>query len=157
MHRGITFQNMSPTIIIMKKVMNKIASDDESNQSNQNPVVTIWFCLPYCGDKSIQLANSCVKKIKRYCKKYINIQFKFLYDTPKLEFICNNKDKTLFFNNSYVVYHFNCPGCCLERCIEHAWSDKDSAVRAHINECDSIEHIKNLMFLNTSVDCDVVT
>ena len=41
MHRGITFQNMSPTIIIMKKVMNKIASDDESNQSNQNPVVTI--------------------------------------------------------------------------------------------------------------------
>ena len=61
MHRGTTFQNMPPTII-MKKVMNKIASDDESNQFNQNPVVTVWFWLPYCGDKSIQLANSCVKK-----------------------------------------------------------------------------------------------
>ena len=42
---------------------------------------------------------------------------------------------TPFFNNSYVVYHFNCPGCCAsyigktrrtlhERCFEHAWSDK---------------------------------
>ena len=30
-------------------------------------------------------------------------------------------------------------------------------VRAHINECDGIKHIKNLMFLNTSVDGDVTT
>ena len=51
---------------IMKKVINKTTSDDGSNQSNQNPVVTIWFCLPYCRDKSVQLANSRVKKIKRY-------------------------------------------------------------------------------------------
>ena len=50
----------------MKKVINKTTSDDGSNQSNQNPVVTIWFCLPYCRDKSVQLANSRVKKIKRY-------------------------------------------------------------------------------------------
>ena len=85
-----------------------------------------------------------------------------------LEFFCNNKDKTPFFNNWYVVYHFNCPGCCTsyigktqrtlhERCIEHAWSDKESAVRAHINECDIIKLMKNLMFLNTSVDGDVAT
>ena len=52
----------------MKKVINKTTSYDGSNQSNQSPVVTIWFRLPYCGDKSVQLANSCVKKIKRYCK-----------------------------------------------------------------------------------------
>ena len=85
-----------------------------------------------------------------------------------LEFFCNNKDKTPFFNNWYVVYHFNCSGCCTtyigktqrtlhERCIEHAWSDKDSADRAYIHECDGIKHIKNLMFLNTSVDGNVTT
>ena len=45
-------------------------------------------------------------------------------------------------------------GTLRERCIEHAWSNKDSAVRAHINECDGIKHIKNLMFLNISVDVD---
>ena len=86
----------------------------------------------------------------------------------KLEFFCNNKDGTPFFNNSYVVYHFNYPGCCAsyvgktqrtlhERCIEHAWSDKDSADRAYIHECDGIKHIKNLMFLNTSVGGNVTT
>ena len=117
---------------------------------------------------SVQLANLCVKKIKFYCKKGINIKFKLLYDTRKLEFFCNSKDKTPFCNNSYVVYHFNCPVCCAgyvektqqtlhERCIEHAWSDKGSAVRAYINECDGIKHIKNVMFLNTSVDGDVKT
>ena len=161
MHCGITFQDM-------KKVINKTTSDGKSNQSNQSPVVPIWFRLPYCGDKSVQLANSCVKKIKRYCKKDINIKSKFLYDTTKLEFFCGNKDKTPFFNNSYVVYHFNCPGCCAsyvgktqrtlhERCIKHTLSDKDSAVRAYINECDGIKHIKNLKFLNTFLDGDVTT
>ena len=48
MHHGITFQNMSPTIL--QRVINKTTSNDESNQSNQNPVVTIWVGLPYCGD-----------------------------------------------------------------------------------------------------------
>ena len=38
-----------------------------------------------------------------------------------------------------------------------AWSDKDSAIRAHINENDGLKHIKNLMFLNTSLDGDVAT
>ena len=45
---------------IMKKVINKITSDGKPNQSNQNPVVTTCFRLPQCGDKSVQLANSCV-------------------------------------------------------------------------------------------------
>ena len=44
-----------------------------------------------------------------------------------------------------------------ECCIEHAWSDKYSAFRAHINQCDGIKHMKNLMFLNTSVDGDITT
>ena len=45
---------------IMKKVINKTTSDGKPNQSNQNPVVTTCFRLPQCGDKSVQLANSCV-------------------------------------------------------------------------------------------------
>ena len=129
-----------------------------------------WFTIlwRYPTSVSVQLANSCVKKIKLYCKKDISIKFKFLYDITKLEFSCNNKDKTPFSNNSYEVYHFNCPRCYAsyvgkaqrilhERCIEHAWNDKDSAVRAHTNGSDGIKHIKNFIFLNTSVDGDVTT
>ena len=65
----------------------------------------------------------------------------------------------------YVVYHFNCPGCCAgyvgktqetlhKRYVYHVWSDKGSA---HINECDDIKNIKNIMFLGTSVDRDITT
>ena len=66
------------------------------------------------------------------------------------------------------VYHFNCRRCCAsyvqktqrtfhERYIEHAWSDKDSAVRSYVSECNGIKHIKNLMLFNTSLDGDVTT
>ena len=84
---------------IMKKVINKTTSDDGSNQPEQSPVINIWFRLPSCGDKSVQLANSCIKEIKHYCKKDISVKFKLLYDTTKLEFFCNNKDKHIFSIN----------------------------------------------------------
>ena len=129
MHPGITFQNITNNI--MKQAINKTTSDNISNQHDQSQVINIWFRLPYSGDKSVQLTNSCITKINRHCKKDISIKFKLLYDTTKLEFFCNNKDKTSLFNKSYVMYHFNCPGCCAsyvgktartlhERCIEHA-------------------------------------
>ena len=81
---------------IIKKDLNKKISDHVSNQSNQNPLATIWFRLPYCGVKSVQKASLCVKKIKRYCKKDINIKFKFLYETTRLEFFCKKKIKHPF-------------------------------------------------------------
>ena len=34
-----------------------------------------------------------------------------------------------------------------ERCIGHYWSTKSSAVRTHIDECEGIKHIENLMFI----------
>ena len=44
-----------------------------------------------------------------------------------------------------------------ERCIEHAWKDKNSAIRAHIDEFEGIIHMKNLLFMNTSLNGDVTT
>ena len=69
-----------------------------------------------------------------------------------MSFFTNAKDKTPLLNNSFVVYKFTCPGCNInyigktertlnERTIEHAWSDKNSA----INSINSI-------FLDTPVD-----
>ena len=73
--------------------------------------------------------------------------------------VCNNKDETPLFNKSFVVYHFKCPGCCAsyvgktertlhERCIEHGWKDKNSAILTHINDCDGVKHIKNDININ---------
>ena len=66
------------------------------------------------------------------------------------------------------MYHFKCPGCCAsyvgktertlhERCIEHGWKDKNSAILTHINDCDGVKHIKNLMSINTPLFADVIT
>ena len=44
-----------------------------------------------------------------------------------------------------------------ERCIEHSWSDKVSAVRTHIDECECIKHIKKLMLMNPLLDANITT
>ena len=38
--------------------------------------------------------------------------------------------------------------------MEHAWSDKNSAIKTHIDNCEGINHIKsiNSIFLDTLVD-----
>ena len=150
---------------IVKQVIN---GTNKTNQSTENTdsELTIWFRVPFCGDKNAQFANSCIRKIRRYCKKNINLKFRLLYDTTKLEFFCNNKDKTPFLSNSFVVYRFNCPGCAASyigktertlhvRYIEHAWTDKSSAIYTHINECEGVRHINNIMFLDDSLNSDV--
>ena len=107
---------------------------------------------PYYGDKGFSLFKSCIRKIKSNCKKDQPVTFRLLYDVTKLEFFCNTKDRTPKLNQSFVVYEFTCPGCNAnyvgktertlhERCDEHAWSDKDSAVFNHLNECNGVQHM----------------
>ena len=58
-------------------------------------------------------------------------------------------------NRSLVVYEFVCPRCSanyvrkaertlLERNVEYAWSDKDSVVNIHLNECNGVQHMFNI-------------
>ena len=46
-------------------------------------------------------------------------------------------------------------GRCHERSIEHAWTDKNSAIYTHINECEGVRHINNIMFIDDSLISDV--
>ena len=160
--------NSFPKFITNKIVKQVINGTNKTNPStgNTDSELTIWFRLPFCGDKSAQLANSCIRKIWHYCKKNVSLKFRLLYDTNKLEFFCNNKDKTPFLCNSFVVYRFNCPGCAasyigktertLHECsIEPAWTDKNSAIYTHINECEGVRHINNIMFIDDSLISDV--
>ena len=70
-----------------------LKSELESIKKPSNNHLVLFTIL---WDKSVELANSCVKKITHYRKKDINIKFKFHYDTMKLEYFCINKDKTHF-------------------------------------------------------------
>ena len=44
-----------------------------------------------------------------------------------------------------------------ECCIEHSCCYKSSPVQEHIDECENIKQIKNLMPLNTSLDAVITT
>ena len=65
---------------IIKQIIIKTTTADQSAADSGLETI-IWFQLLYCGDNSVQLANSCIRKIKSYRKKIINIKFKLLYDT----------------------------------------------------------------------------
>ena len=107
-------------------------------------------------------AKLCIKKIKRNCIREKPVKFKLLYDTTKLEFFTNTKDRTPLLNNSYVVYEFKCPGCgsnyigkiertLYERTVEHAWLDPNSVIRQHILSCDAVHHINAICNIDDSL------
>ena len=88
--------------------------------------------------------------------------------TQQIMTFFSSKDRIPFFNNSFNMYQFRFPGCCAsyvgktkrtlhERCVEHSWCDKGCAVRTHIDECQGIKHIKNLMLMNPWLDTTITT
>ena len=75
-----------------------------------------------------------------------NIRFTVIYQSTKLSFFTNMKDKLQLMDNSFVVYEFTCPYCRCnyvgktertlhDRVMEPAYEDKDSVVRDHLSSC----------------------
>ena len=118
--------------------------------------------MPYYDNKGISLLKSCLRKIRYNCVKNRIIIFKTQYDVNKIEFYCNTKDKTVQLCNSFVVYEFSCPGCSAsyigktertlhERTVEHAWTDKNSAIYSHLYDCTGIQHLFGIASLQSSL------
>ena len=57
---------------------------DSNNANETNNGVTIYFRVPYYSDKGCSLIKSCIRKIKRNCKKEQSINFRVLYDFIQL-------------------------------------------------------------------------
>ena len=81
---------------------------NEINNNKENET-EIFFCLPYAGSKGEQLVKHCLKKIRRCLK--INVKFVVIYDTKKISFYCNVKDKVPHEQRNNIVYRIRCPGC----------------------------------------------
>ena len=105
---------------------------------------------------------SCLRKIRSNCVKIRFITFKTQYDVNKIEFYCNTKDKTAVLSDSFVVYNFSCRGCganyigktertLYERTVEHAWTDNNSAVYKHLNDCTGVQHLFDIASLHSSL------
>ena len=65
-------------------------------------------------------------------------------------------------SDSFVVYDFSCPGCnanyigkmertLYERTVEHAWTDNNSAVYKHLNDCTGVQQLFDIAFLHSSL------
>ena len=77
------------------------------------------------------------------------LKFEVTYNTAKLRFYANTKDRIDKLALSYIVYRFCCPGCCnsyigktewpfFKRINKHAFKDKNSVVQNHVNTCDGV-------------------
>ena len=111
--------------------------------------------IPYAGSKGEQLVKHYLKKIRRCLK--INVKFIVIYDTKKISFYCNVKDKVPHEQRDNIVYRIRCPGCGgkyigkTERCLisrmnEHGTRDTEPMFK-HLSECVMFKETCNLYAL----------
>ena len=96
--------------ILLHRLKSNVRNRDVINEINNKENETeIFFRLPYAGSKGEQLVKYCLKKIRRCLK--INVKFVIIYNTNKISFYCNVKDKAPQKQRNNIVYRIRCPGC----------------------------------------------
>ena len=96
------------------------------------------------------LVKKCIRTLKKNTKKNVRVTFVVTYNTTKLSFYTNTKDRIDKLAHSCIVYKFYCPGCSksyigitkrtfFERINEHLFKDNNSLVYNHINNCDGVK------------------
>ena len=101
---NILWFNDQKRIIYISKVIDNSLNNDKIRSNDpvhSTKSVEIWFRTPYCGEKGLNLIKSCIKKLKRYMKNERNVYFNVMYDTVKLSYFTNSKDKIL---SSYTFF-----------------------------------------------------
>ena len=96
-----------------------------------------------------------LKNIRRCLK--INVKFVVIYDTKKISFYCNVKDKVPYEQRNNIIYRIRCPGCGgkyitkTERCPisrinEHRTRDTQALFK-HLSEWEMFKETCNLYAL----------
>ena len=111
------------------------------------------------------IVKNCIKKLYKCFKKEVTAKFVLYYQTAKLSYFTNTKDKTLFLSQWSVTYKFVCPGCksyyvgktnrtLHERTKEHAYAkgnkNEQSAIYEHLSLCTHYSHIADLFKIDTN-------
>ena len=96
---------------LLHRLKSNVKNRDVINEINnyKETETEIVFRLPYAGSKAEQLFKHCLKQIRRCLK--INVKFVVIYDTKKISFYCNVKDKVPHEQRNTTVYRIRCPGC----------------------------------------------
>ena len=149
-------------IFVVKNIIHQVLNtiDGSTNHAESLEVLTNYIRMPYYSNKGLLLLQSC--KIWSNCVKTHFIRLKTQYDVNKIEFCCNTKDKIAVFSNWFLVYDFSCIGfganyigkterTLYERTVEYAWTDNNSAVYKHLDNCTGVQHSFDIVSLHSSL------
>ena len=103
------------------------------NDNDIDDTVRIYIKIKYSGETADRLIKQCMKKLYKCFKKKKRVRFVLRYETTKLSYFTNTKDKISLLSQS-GVYKFVCPGCSSsyiaktehnlwERTDEHAYKN----------------------------------
>ena len=153
---------------IRNKLVNRFANESPKVQADSSEIEstekkTVYFELPYIGPKGEQMLKQFKKRIRKFLKPEADVHFKTFFKTTLLSTFTPTKDKTPTLSKSHVVYEVKCPGCnsnyigktdrtLYERTKEHAWTDKESALRNHLQNCAHIHHMYGILNMNNLFD-----
>ena len=153
---------------IVHSIVKRALRDEELNnikEESTRDTVKIFTDLEFSGNRGDRIVKNCVKKLYKCFKKEVTVKFVLHYQTTKLSYFTNTKDKTPFLSQSPVIYKFVCPGCesCYvgktdcnlhERTKEHAYvkgnKNEQSAIYEHFSLCTHYSHIADLFKIDTN-------
>ena len=69
-------------------------------------MIKLYINLPYMRYAEEQLIRSCIKKLKISIRKEVQVKFVVTYNTTKLSFFTNSKDRITKLAYSNMFYHF---------------------------------------------------
>ena len=81
------------------------------NDNDTDVAVRIYINIKYSGETADTLIKKCIKERYNCFKKDKRVKFVLQYETTKLSYFTNTKDKISLLSQSSVVYKFVCPGC----------------------------------------------
>ena len=151
-----------PQSVVNYIIKHTLRNNDNNNMFNDNEIddaIRIYIKIKYSGETADRLIKQCMKKLYKCFKKEKRVKFVLQYETTKLSYFTNTKDKISLLSQSSVVYKFVCPGCsssCIgktertlwERTEEHAYKsniqEEQSTIYEHLLTCEHYNHIVDL-------------
>ena len=142
--------------------------DKESSnitEKSSRDTVKIFIDLKFSGNTGDRIVKNYIKELYESFKKEVTVKFVLHYQTTKLSYLTNTKDKTAFLSQSSVINNFVGPGCksCYvgetdrilhERTKEHAYAkgnkNEQSAIYEHLSLCTHYSHIADLFKIDTN-------
>ena len=94
---------------LLIQLVKRALRDKESNNIKEETTadtVKVFIDLKFSGNTADRIVKNCMKKLYKCFKKEVTVKFVLRYQTTKLSYFTNTKDKSPFLSQSSVIYKF---------------------------------------------------